>query len=127
MLTIPHQKELHSRAYITAVVGHARQNISWDQEFDYKVDGTIKQLEKRGNKISPTSFVVDFQVKSTVNWEHDGDYVVYDLDADSYNYLTERRQKEIFPCILLLLCLNKSDSNWLEITEDELKLRSCLY
>jgi hypothetical protein len=127
MLSIPHCKESLSRAYVTAVVGRARHNIAWTREYDYKVDGTIRQLEKRGDKISETGFGVDFQAKSTVDWELENNVVVYDLEANTYNYLIERGGNGSQPCILVLLCLHKSDAQWLEISEHELKLRNCLY
>jgi hypothetical protein len=127
MLTIPHCKESLSRAYVTAVVGRARHNIWWAREYDYKVDGSIRQLVKRGHKIWETGIAIDFQAKSTVDWKHENNDVVYDLEVDAYNYLIERSNNPSQPCILVLLCLHKSDSHWLEVSENELKLRNCLY
>jgi hypothetical protein len=128
MLTIPHCKESLSRAYITAVVGRARHHLAMgDRQFDYKVDGTIKQLVKNGQRILETGYGVDFQAKSTVDWEHDGDDVLYDLEVEAYNYLVLRSKNSSLPCILVLLCLAKTDSRWLELTETELTLRNCLY
>ena len=127
MLTIPHCKESLSRAYIIAVVGRARHNLAMGREYDYKVDGTIKELVKRGGRISESGFGVDLQAKSTVDWSYDGDHVLYDLDVATYNYLIERTRNCAQPCILVVLCLNESDSRWLEITEAELTLRNCVY
>jgi uncharacterized protein DUF4365 len=127
MLSIPHCKESLSRAYVTAVVGRARHNIAWSREYDYKVDGTIKQLVKRGDKISETGFGVDFQAKTTVDWEHDNSEVIYDLEANTYNYLIERGGNGSQPCILVLLCLHKRDDQWLKISENVLELRNCIY
>lgn len=91
MLTIPHCKESLSKAYVTAVVGHAGHNLAWgDREHDYGVDGSIKQLALRGSSIREIGWAIDFQAKTTINWQYDGNHVVYDIDVIAYNDLVER-------------------------------------
>lgn len=117
MLSIPHCKESLSRAYVTAVVGRARQSISWRHEFDYGVDGMVRELAFRGTRIRETGFGFDFQTKTTVDWAVDGDDVVYDLEADAFNNLVERAGTSArSPFLLILLCLPRDDSEWLTVT-----------
>ncbi len=127
MLTIPHCKESLSRAYVTAVVGRARQNLVWGREYDYGVDGQVRSLERRGQRIRETGLGFDFQSKTTANWTADGANIVYDLEADAYNDLVERNGKLAFPFLLILLCLPQDDSTWLNVSGDELILRRCAF
>jgi hypothetical protein len=127
MLTIPHCKESLSRAYVTAVVGRARQNILWGREYDYGVDGTIREIEARGHRYVESGMGVDFQAKSTMDWAVNGDNIQYDLDAVAYNDLVGRASNRTMPFILILLCLHKEENLWLELTENELRLRNCIY
>lgn len=91
MLTIPHCKESLSCAYITAVVGRARASIDWSRTHDYGVDGSVKQIIKTGSRHHESGFGFDFQAKSTASWEIEGEYVVYDLEAKTYNDLVGLR------------------------------------
>lgn len=50
MLTIQHYKESLSRAYITAIVGSARQQLKWGSEYDYGVDGQVKRIINRNGR-----------------------------------------------------------------------------
>jgi hypothetical protein len=125
MLTIRHCKESLSRAYVTAVVGRARQGLVWGHEYDYGVDGQVRTLERRGQRIRETGLGFDFQSKTTVDWSIDGTDVVYDLEAEAYNDLVERDGKCAFPFLLILLCLRPDDSTWLSVSTDELILRKC--
>jgi hypothetical protein len=127
MLTIPHCKESLSRAYVTAVVGRARHSISWCRDFDYGVDGTVFELASRGNRIRETGLGFDFQSKTTVDWSLDGADVVYDLEADAYNNLVERGGTTAFPFLLILLCLPRDDSQWLDVTPGQLVMQKCAY
>lgn len=127
MLTLQHCKESLSRAYITAVVGRSRNNILWGREFDYGVDGSVRLVEKRGERIRETFHGFDFQAKSTVDWAIEGDEILYDLDADAYNDLAERAECTAHPFLLLLLCLPKGETEWLNVTGDNLILKNCAY
>jgi hypothetical protein len=127
MLTIQHCKESLSRAYITAVVGRARHNILWHREFDYGVDGTVRQLEYRGSRIRETAFGFEFQSKATVDWTIEGEEVVYDLEANAYNDLVQWSDKTAFPFLLVLLCLPQDESKWLDVTVNQLVLQKCAF
>ncbi len=127
MLTIPHCKESLSRAYITAVVGRARHNLLWHREFDYGVDGQVLQLRKSGDRIRETGFRFDFQTKSSVDWAIEAGHIVFDLEAKAYNDLVERTQNGATPFLLILFCLDKDPTNWVQVTLDNLQLQKCAY
>ena len=127
MLTIQHCKESLSRAYVTAVVGRARHNLLWGRDFDYGVDGTIRELAQRGARIRETGIGFDFQSKTTVDWSIDGTDVVYDLEAKAYNDLAERSGTSAFPFLLILLCLPRDDSHWLDVSPEKLILQRCAF
>ena len=128
MLTIPHCKESLSRAYITAVVGRSLNNLWWDSEYDYGVDGFVRKLTRRGTRITQTGFGFDFQAKSTTNWTKDNGEIVYDLEADAFNDLVARStEPRGLPLLLVLLCLDPDDQRWLHTDDDNLILRKCAY
>ena len=127
MLTIPHCKESLSRAYVTAVVGRSRNNLIWGREYDYGVDGSVRSLEKRGDRIRETGLGFDFQSKSTIAWEAEGSEIIYDLEANAYNDLVERAGTGALPFLLILLCLSKDDVTWLSVSGDRLVLQKCAY
>jgi len=127
MLTIPHCKESLSRAYVTAVVGRSRNNLLWGREFDYGVDGSVRLLERRGQRIRETGFGFDFQSKSTTDWSLEGQDIVYDLEADAYNDLAERSGSGALPFLLILLCLPQDDATWLDVSVDQLVLQRCAF
>lgn len=52
---------------------------------------------------------------------------MYDLAADAYNRLVYRRDNSSTPCALVLCCLPRDESTWLDVCEDELKIKKCCY
>lgn len=128
MLTIQHCKESLSRAYITAVVGRSLNNLWWGAEYDYGVDGFIRKLARRNTRVTQTGFGFDFQAKSTTNWSEEGDEIVYDLEATAYNDLAARSAAPRgLPLLLVLLCLDPDDSQWLTTDAEQMILRRCAY
>src|SRR5262249_14159682 len=114
MLTIQHCQECLCRSYLSAVTARARHNLWLHPEHDYSVDGTFKQVGKRGNRILETGFALDFQAKASVNWTRENDEVVYDLEAHAYNDLVQRSNAErATPFVGVLLCLPESEDDWL--------------
>jgi hypothetical protein len=84
MLTIQHYKESLSRAYITAIVGSARQQLKWGAEYDYGVDGQVKRIINRNGRHTEAGFGFDFQAKASTDWELRDDHIIYDLEVDSW-------------------------------------------
>ncbi|MGE9291212.1 MAG: DUF4365 domain-containing protein [Puniceicoccales bacterium] len=128
MKTIPHVKESLSLSVLSAIVATARQNLARVNEHDYGVDGTIAMISMRGNKITENGIKIDFQAKSSVKWEFDGDKIVYDLEVDAYNAIVARsKNKRVAPLYLVLLALPKDQKDWSEFTEDYTRIRNCMY
>ncbi len=126
MLTESHTQECLSLAYVHAVTGLAGVNLDGKPRHDYGVDGTFKPVINLNGRRVESGYPVDFQLKSSVNWEYDGDAVIYDLEAKTYNDMVGRAATAI-PLILLLLCLPRNSATWLAGTETELILRHCCY
>ena len=126
MLTQSHTQECLSLACVHAVTGKAGVNLHVGSRHDYGVDGTFRPVINLNGRRVESGFPVDFQLKSTINWEYKGDFVVYDLEAKTYNDMIGRAENAI-PLILLLLCLPRNSAIWLAGTETELILRHCCY
>ncbi len=91
MITDQHMKEGMSRAYALAVGYKAGMNCSVGFEFDYKVDGTYREVEiLPNNKMSDSGWSIDFQLKASKNITVKEEYITYDLDADAYNDLVKK-------------------------------------
>ena len=115
-----------SLAYVHAVTGKAGVNLVVGARHDYGVDGAFRLVTNLNGRRVETGYPVDFQMKSTINWGYDGGFVVYDLEAKTYNAMVGRARTAI-PLILLLLCLPRDSAAWLAGTETELILRHCCY
>ena len=126
MITQQHTQESLSRAYIQAVAGCAGVNCEMKREFDYGVDGTFRQVTSRGQRLIETGFPLDFQLKCTVNWEHEGQNVAYSLKSKTYNDLVTRDPEGI-GVVLILLCIPQVEQLWAQFNEDSLTLRHCCY
>jgi hypothetical protein len=73
-----------------------------------------------------SGYAVDFQLKATIDWEHQDASVMYDLEAKTYNDLVER-EAEATPCILILLCLPHAHDDWIDADEQRMVLKHCCY
>ena len=113
-------------AYVHAVSGRAGVNLQVGARHDYGVDGTLLPVVNFDGRRVQSGHPVDFQLKSTINWEYDEDSVIYDLEAKTYNDMVSRGANAI-PLILILLCLPRDTSLWTSVTEHELTLRHCCY
>lgn len=112
---------------MTAVVGRSLNNLWWHPEYDYGVDGQVRILEKRGDRIREIGMGFDFQTKTTVDWFSEGTDIVYDLEANAYNDLVEKIEGRAFPFLLILLCLPRDNTTWLSVSADHLTLQKCAF
>ena len=126
-ITENHVMEILSRAYVQAIAAYARLNLEWRMELDYGVDGTFRPVTSFRKSRVEAGFPLDFQLKSTTNWEADSSHVTYKMDVAAYNKIVDREMRRAMPQILILLCLPESSSEWLEINEEQLLLRKCCY
>ena len=127
MITTQHIQEGLSRAYVQAVASYAGVNVG-NSQLDYGIDGTFRKIQKIGGRYFDIGVALDFQLKASIQWQFDGDYVVYDLEAKTYNDLVNRgKKKRAVPLILIVLCLPKNQEEWIEINEEGLLLKKCCY
>ncbi|SPE58498.1 conserved hypothetical protein [Verrucomicrobia bacterium] len=134
MITEEHTKEALCRAYVQAIAGRAGMNASIsDREFDYGIDGTFNQVEIRtlltGKKrYVESGFKWDFQLKCTVDWNIEGNELVYDVEAKTYNDLATRAASPgTTAAFLIVLCLPRNAAQWMALDEEQLILRKCGY
>lgn len=94
---------------------------------DYGVDGTLRAVKKLpSRRLVESGASVEFQLKSTINWEVDGTSIAYDLEAKTYNDLVTRGPFHP-PLILILLCLPKERDDWIAASREHLTLKHCCY
>jgi hypothetical protein len=110
-LTIQHIQESLCRAHVQAVAGMAGVIYQPRDSYDYGVDGQFHPVIMRGNRPITSGHPLDFQAKSTVNWELVDGKIVYDLEAKTYNDIVSRTASET-TLILILLCLPKDQAEW---------------
>lgn len=127
MITEQHTKEMISTSFLKAVAAMAGTNLSYDV-YDYGVDGTFKPVVIDGARYYTSGFPLDFQLKSSINWEINDNHVVYDLEAKTYTDMIRRREQEgAIPLVLILLCLPPERESWLSISEEMLIMKKCCY
>jgi hypothetical protein len=122
-----HIKEGLSRAYVQAIASRAGFNIS-HSELDYGVDGTISQIQIINKRRVESGFRLDYQLKASTRWSIEGNDIIYDLEAKTYNDLAIRNKAaRAIPLLLILLCLPQNALDWLETTEEQMLLRRSCY
>lgn len=126
MITTEHTKEALSRSYVTAIAGMAGVNLTLGHEFDYGFDGTFRPVSIRGKRRVESGYPLDFQLKCTENWSHEGDQLAYAIQTKTYNDLVSRHPTEV-GAVLIVLCVSETQSDWVEFCEDYLTLRRCCY
>ncbi|NKK59857.1 DUF4365 domain-containing protein [Rhizobium leguminosarum bv. viciae] len=126
MITIQHTQESLSRAYIHAISGTAGVNCSIDRQFDYGFDGTFRGVSIRGSRRVENGFPLDYQLKCTKNWSHEGDNVAYNIETKTYNDLVTR-DPEGLGAVLILLCVPEEQHQWAVFSEEFMTLRRCCY
>lgn len=125
MITIQHTQELLSKAYIHAIAGIAGVNFRSADVYDYGVDGSFRPVQIINSRRIESGVSVDFQLKSSTNWDDDGKNIGYDLEAKTYNDLV--RRDRAMPLILILLCLPKNQDEWLCWGENCLVMKRMCY
>ena len=126
MITKQHTQESMSRSYIHAIAGRAGVNLLLTREFDYGFDGTFREVIVRGGRRVESGFPLDFQLKCTTNWRHEGDLVAYNIETKTYNDLVTRHPLGV-GAVLILLCIPPEEESWVEFSEEAMMLRRCCY
>jgi hypothetical protein len=126
MLPVQTIEELISVSYVSAIIarsGFAPNSV----EKDYGIDLEVRNIANYGARRIDLGAFLALQLKASVNWSLDNEYVVYDIEADAYNRLVFQSKNSSTPCALVLCCLPKDEAAWLDICEDELKIKKCCY
>lgn len=123
-ITVQHQKEALSQAYVRAVIAKAGFNFG-KTEFDYGIDGTIKDVINRNGRYVDSCFGINFQLKSSTDVFFKDGQVIYDLESKNYNDLVT--ESSMLPNILILLVLPPDSNEWLNVTEDQLIMKKCAW
>jgi hypothetical protein len=123
MITSKHIQEALSRSYVRTIAAMAGANIS-GTEFDYGYDGCFRPVSVRKKRLVQSGYPLDFQLKCTKNWVHEDNDVAYNMETKTYNDLVSRSASEI-GAILILLCVPGEQKDWVEFSEDYMKLRRC--
>ncbi len=126
MITREHTQECLSQAYVHALAGVAGLNLAIRTNYDYGIDGAFHPVRIVNGARVPSAFPVEYQMKATKDWRHEGEVVVYDLEARAHRFLADREPRQAV-AMLILLCLPKDDADWLEGCEEHLRLRNCCY
>lgn len=126
MLPVQTIEEMISVSYVSAVVAYAG-SVTNAVTKDFGIDLEVRDISLHGGKRIDLGSVLALQVKSTINWALENDFIVYDMEADAFNRLVYQRKNAALPCALVLCCLSKDQSKWLAVCEDDLKIEKCCY
>jgi hypothetical protein len=126
LITREHTQECLSQAYVHALAGVVGLNLAIRTSYDYGVDGAFHPVRIVNGARVPSAFPVEYQMKATTDWIHEGDFVVYDLEARAHRFLTDREPRQPM-AILILLCLPKDEAHWLHGCEEHMRLMHCCY
>ena len=110
-------QEQLSGAYVRAVIFRAGYRLDLPVVDDHGIDGTVGSYSGGVNR-------VDFQLKSTTDYEIRDGFIIYDLRVEDYNRLV--READL-PRVLVLFLMPADPGQWLAQTQEELCLRKCAY
>jgi len=126
MLPFQTIEELLSVSCVSAIIARSGCAPSVPSK-DYGVDLEVRNIGMNAGQRVDLGYILDLQLKATINWEIKIDHVVFDIEADAYNKLVFRRDNASVPCALVVCCLPKDESAWINVCEDELVFRKCCY
>ena len=129
MTTIQNIKENLSIAYVRAIAAKAGVNIS-KPENDYGIDLTLKEVTSIQRPDGTKRFIesgvaIDVQLKCSHNIEVKKDFIIYDLEAKTYNDLIIKEVNT--QRILIVLKIPKNEAEWILQDEKRLEIRHCAY
>ncbi len=119
-------EESLSVAHVGAIVSKAGATFNLVPN-DYGVDVSVRNIQSFNGKLMDLGTSFDCQLKSTINWSEKDGHIVYDVEIDTYNKLIFREKNSSIPCLLVVLCLPRDESQWLTSTEEGLLLKKSCY
>lgn len=125
MIPIEQVKERISFAYVMLLAAQSGMTISKSDQ-DFGIDGTIKEVKKRGDRYVESYFGFDFQLKATetIEYTEDGN-IKYDLSVKNYNDLID--EEVLLPRILILFSLPRNKDEWLNVQETHTIVKNCAW
>jgi len=96
-------------------------------EDDEGIDFELKTRKMRNGKVSPGSTVLEFQVKSTVNWAEDENNISYACPSKNYNDLITRNIDKDVRIILILMCLPEQKEEWINSTLENIVFKKSTF
>ena len=118
------KKENLGQAYVRAVVASVGFNIAQD-EHDFGIDGTIRDIANRNGRYYTTGFSIDYQLKSSWDVTFEENELVYDLESKNYNDLVSWEGP--LPAILILFVLPRDENEWVEFSTEGTTIRKCAW
>lgn len=128
MITSQHIEEDLSKAYVLAVGAKAGLSVTFRDGHDYTVDGSLHEVSRVNGRYHESGLSFDFQLKASKKCSTKDTSIIYDFDAETYNYLCQRAEnKYTTPIILLLLVLPEDESEWLSVSPEQMILKKACY
>lgn len=132
-MTEEQKKEQLSNRFIgilAANKGFVLDKPDLDLGVDYQLKKTTSYTTPLGKtRYTYDSRYIDLQLKATTENSiiNETNSIKYDLEAKSFNDLVERKTNGTAPLVLILFVLPNDPNNWVEIDQDEIKLRKNAY
>ena len=125
-MTDAHIKEELSFAYTQAISAYAGMGCE-QRRRDYGIDGSINDIKysKNRKRYVESGYSIDLQLKASVNAKITNGIILYDLEIKNYKDLIDTEVGS--QRILILYCLPREKDEWVDMLDDELKLRKCAY
>lgn len=101
-------------------------NLGLSHTQDYGVDGQFDPVVIRKGRRITTGFPLPFQAKASINWTLKDGYIVYDLEAKSFNDMVMRTEAES-TLLLVLLCLPQDQPSWHSVSQETTYISHCCY
>ena len=126
MVPVQTIEDLISESYVSAIIARSGC-IPNPISRDFGIDLEVRNIMAYGEKRIDLGAFLSLQLKASVRWSMEDDYVVFDIDADAYNRLVIRRDNSTLPCALVLFCLPHDQLLWMDASEDGLIIHKCCY
>lgn len=121
-----HIQERLSIAYVSAVVSRAGYLFWSPPGTEYGTDGMIQKVHFVNGSYCGGGDGVFIQIKASVDCHIIGDNIHYEMEVSAFNKLAQRLEDDK-PILLVLYCMPRDKTQWLENNHDNLFLRHCCY
>ncbi len=99
-------------------IGFQLEKVSGEN--DNGVDFRLIKIKHRNGKQCECGSVLDFQLKSTVNWKYKKSNIEYALRSKTYNDIIERNIDGGTPLLLVIMCLPNAEIDRVSVLKDSL-------